>query len=726
MNILELTKPFSHGGVAEHVTTLSAKLRNKGHKIIVASKEDAHVQTLEERNIKHVKLNFGLINPFAFISCARKLKKLIEQEDIDIVHCHYRACSVYMRFLQKFKGVRIPFVWSNHALKIPSGKIHRKFTFYGERAIAVSERLKTFLRDKLKILSSEISVINNGINPDSFTPPLSDEEKRLAKEKFGISDKTVFLMLGRLNKIKGHDIAIKALKNISQEREDVVLLLTGEGNSRYKRKLQRLIKKEGLTDKVKFLGHVNARDILTASDVMLLPSKSEGCPISVFEAFAMSVPVVRTKTGGYEETAEFCIGTEIGDVDDFTRGIKYVLSNPEEVSKMTKKAQREVFKRWTIDKLAEKVEVLYKDILTEQRKGRREMIGIIHVGNVLKEPYFEKYKNILEENKKEYEIIMWDKCKDGDTSALPDNVYNFDLVDSNRGKIVKFINFMKYSRFVKRILKKRKYDKLIILTTLAAFMCKKELKGKYKGKYVYDFRDLSLERVGWFRKRVARIVKNSAFTCVSSDGFTKYLPSHNYVKAHNFRYSDLSQTKEKINYQKDKLIDLTYIGTSRGYEYNARLIEIFGSDPRFSLKIIGRFCDSPKVLELASLHKNVEVRGRYELSEKHEILSDMDILVNMNIESFNGLQAMANKYYDGIILKKPQLANINTFAGKQIEERGLGISLSFDDEHFADKVYQYWQNLNEEEFNEKAKKELELVLQEDKIYLSKIREFILG
>ncbi len=727
MNILELTKPFSHGGVAEHITTLSVKLVEKGHKVIVASKEDGHVETLKDRRIRHVKLDFSLKNPFSFFSCLNKLKKLIEDEKIDIVHCHYRACAVYMRFLQVFKGVKTPFVWSNHALKIPSGFIHRRFTFPGERAIAVSERLKRFLIEKIKIDENKISVINNGIDPNSFILPSSDGDRERAKESFGVQGKTTLLILGRLSSVKRHKVAIDALYELSKERDDLVLLITGEGDKGYKRKLNRYIKKLNIQDKVRLVGHVNAREILLASDVMLLPSKREGCPISVFEAFCMSVPVVRTKTGGYEETEGLLIGAEVGSLEDFVGGIKYVLSNPDKVREMTERARAEVFERWTTDKLAEKVEKLYKDIIAKRAEDRQEMIGIIHVGNAGREPYFEKYKKLLDESGKEYEVIMMDKASAGNTDeALPSNYFCFKANDARKNKLIKLINFFKYSRFVKKILKRKKYDKLIILTTLSAFMCKKELHKKYKGKYIFDFRDLSLEKIGWFKKRVARIVKESAFTCISSDGFKKYLPEYDYVKAHNFRYSDLSATRDEIDYEKNKKINLTYIGTSRGYEYNSRLISIFGSDERFNLKIVGSYCDSPQILELSKKHDNVEVKGRYDLSEKHEILKDMDMLVNMNIESFNGLQAMANKYYDGIILKKPQLANINTFAGKQIKDRGLGIALAFSDENFADKVYEYWQNLDEENFNQKAKAELDAVLEEDKIYLAKIESFING
>lgn len=55
--------------------------------------------------------------------------------------------------------------------------------------------------------------------------------------------------------------------------------------------------------------------MLNISDVMVLPSKNEGFGIVCIESFAMKVPIIRTKTGGYSDIIDFCIGVNYGDVN---------------------------------------------------------------------------------------------------------------------------------------------------------------------------------------------------------------------------------------------------------------------------------------------------------------------------------------------------------------------------------------------------------------------------
>ena len=115
--------------MAEHVVTLSVKLKQLGHQVTVASQQGDHLDKLKQGEILHVPMSFTVKNPFGFLKCARKLKKLIKEKNIDIVHCHYRACALYMRYLQVFCRVKVPFVWSNHLFGIPNSLLYKKFTF---------------------------------------------------------------------------------------------------------------------------------------------------------------------------------------------------------------------------------------------------------------------------------------------------------------------------------------------------------------------------------------------------------------------------------------------------------------------------------------------------------------------------------------------------------------------------------------------------------------------
>ncbi len=361
MNILELSKPFNHGGMAEHVVTLSVGLSKLGHQVTVASRKGDHLDKLEQNGVLHVPMSFTVKNPFGFLKCAHKLKKIIKQKNIDIVHCHYRACALYMRYLQVFCGVKVPFVWSNHLFEIPSDFLHRKFTFKGEKVIAVSNELKQNLVKNFDISENDIVVVNNGIDPEYLKEP-SDNERENAKKHYGVQGKTVCSVLGRLVPVKGHKIAIEVLDALKQ-RKDLVFLFAGNGEKEYKEELIKEIQKRNLTDRILLVGQTDSHMLLSASDVMILPSIKEGFPLSVIESFACKVPVVRTKTSGYDETKDCVVGVEIGNVNEFANELDKLLSDKEKIKELTQRAYELVLENWTTEVMTKKILGIYKEVL---------------------------------------------------------------------------------------------------------------------------------------------------------------------------------------------------------------------------------------------------------------------------------------------------------------------------------------------------------------------------
>lgn len=344
------------------------------------------------------------------------------------------------------------------------------------------------------------------------------------------------------------------------------------------------------------------------------------------------------------------------------------------------------------------------------------MIGIIHVGNAYIEPYFEKYKKVLDQTQTDYELILWDRKNEIEQK---DGVHVFKKPTSNIKRAQKILNYLRYRKFVKKIVKEKKYDKLIFLTTMSAFTIGSFIK-KYKNKYILDIRDLSGEKSKLFQKKLARIIENSSFTSISSDGFREKLPEFDYVRSHNLS-GNIALDRQKNTSGK---INLLYLGRTRGDWFNKRLIEIFGGDDRFTLNLIGEWIDSKEVAILAKKFENVTVKGKFDSSQKEEFLQKADILINMNIASFNGKRLTANKYYDGLECNLPQIARVDEYTGALVTVKGLGIALDFYDEDFANKVYEYYQNLDFDEFKQKAKIELDRVKEQDREFMQKIEEFL--
>lgn len=350
------------------------------------------------------------------------------------------------------------------------------------------------------------------------------------------------------------------------------------------------------------------------------------------------------------------------------------------------------------------------------------MVGIVFCNDLNTCPYIDKYLEILHQKKVSYEVIIWNRS--GEKKQYPSNYLVFneksDIFVAQWKKVGAFIRF---KSFLKRTIIARKYDKLIMLSTMPAVLCYNLLKKKYRGKYIFDFRDLSYERYAFFKRIVKSIIDNSYFTCISSPGFAEKLELDSYVIAHNFRYRDLDNELNEPNLCTNP-IRLLHIGITRGEQFNKRLADIFGGDDRFQVNIIGSGNDTESFKSYIENKSNIKVRGTYNNMDKMSFIYDASMLLYYYPGDYNCDSALANKYYDGLIYKKPLIGNINTYSGKRIQDKGLGISLDIDDNHFADKIYNYMMTLNQSVYMEAVAREMNLVFKEDSAYLKNIREFL--
>jgi glycosyltransferase involved in cell wall biosynthesis len=150
----------------------------------------------------------------------------------------------------------------------------------------------------LKLRSRSV-VIPNGIDLAGFS---NFAAKGKLRERFPIlKGKKIILFLSRINWKKGLDILVKAYSVLAKEKNDLHLLIVGEGDSGYTRKVKKWIKNCRLQQRVTFTGMLIGEDKLEAyavSDIFVLPSYSENFGMSVVEAMACGLPVIITNQVG--------------------------------------------------------------------------------------------------------------------------------------------------------------------------------------------------------------------------------------------------------------------------------------------------------------------------------------------------------------------------------------------------------------------------------------------
>lgn len=267
--------------------------------------------------------------PSALAVCLKKVIKALLQNgwDFDFIDAHY------------FYPDGVAAAQVAHALEKPlvitarGSDIAQLPTFAGPRAkiidaanradaiITVSDGLKESLVN-LGASVGKLETLRNGVDLDAFKP-LDREHIRGDMNLDG----PVIASVGHLIDRKGHDIVIKALKDIPH----ATLLIIGEGPQH--KVLKALAKTMGVADQVRFLGalpHEELKDIYNAADVLALASSREGWPNVLLEAMACGTPCVATFAAGGEVISGLSAGRVVDERTPaaFASAFSSVLEHP--------------------------------------------------------------------------------------------------------------------------------------------------------------------------------------------------------------------------------------------------------------------------------------------------------------------------------------------------------------------------------------------------------------
>lgn len=212
-------------------------------------------------------------------------------------------------------------------------------------------------------------VIPNGIDLSEFRD-LSASRK--FRERYPeLKDKKVILFLGRIARIKGLDILIRAYNILAKESDEVHLFIAGGGEEGYKEKIEKQVSNSKLQKRVTFSGFLNSEEKLEAyagSDIFVLPSYSENFGLSVVEAMACAVPVVISdKVGIYREIRDKNSGIIVKtNTESVYHGIKKLLEDESLRKELSENGKALVKEYYDIDKVADKMIEVFREISHER------------------------------------------------------------------------------------------------------------------------------------------------------------------------------------------------------------------------------------------------------------------------------------------------------------------------------------------------------------------------
>ena len=243
--------------------------------------------------------------------CVRRVRDLCRGLNPDVFHCDNIHTSPLMGAAWAGVPVRI---WHKRSMQ-PSFEAVRPAGLRGW--LAPSVRVSSYLATKVLTVSNAVrdELVGLGVsgrkveafpNPQSrLVFPKGGRER--ARAALGYApDELVISTVGHAVPVKGWDVLVRAFGEVSRSRPEARLLLVGGYEAAHERptfaELMAWIEPRGLSGRIRFLGHVeNVAEALMASDIFVLPSRSEGHSNALMDGLAAGVPVVASRVGAAPE-----------------------------------------------------------------------------------------------------------------------------------------------------------------------------------------------------------------------------------------------------------------------------------------------------------------------------------------------------------------------------------------------------------------------------------------
>lgn len=370
--IMQVLPALNAGGVEQGVIDINRAIVEAGGKSIVVSSGGKRVHEIQRNGGVHIELPVHTKNPFKMYGNVKRIRRLIRENNVDIVHACSRAPA--WSCARAVKGTAASYVTSCHAAHKLNGMFKRMYNSSitgGERVIAVSHFLADHLETEYDTDPTKLRVIHRGLavekfHPNSVTP---DRLVKISQDWRLPEGLPMIFMPARLTRLKGHMFFVDALEKLQNKDVFCILLGAAEKKSGYSNELIEYIQNKGLGGQIRIVDRCD--DMPAAymlSNVVVSPSLvPEGFGRIPIEAQAMGRPVIATDHGGAKETI---IRDETGwlikpnDVDAFAQALDEALHlNDKGRAVLATRGMSHVAEHFTVEQMASKTLDVYAELL---------------------------------------------------------------------------------------------------------------------------------------------------------------------------------------------------------------------------------------------------------------------------------------------------------------------------------------------------------------------------
>lgn len=291
------------GGIIRHILDLANGQIDRGHHVGILADSLTGGERAEKALAElapRLKLGVHRLairrepSPTDFLVWLR-MRRLIAALKPDVLHGHGAKAGAFVRMRRRADDTIRIYTPHGGSLHYPLNTLKGEFYARLERALMDATDLflfeSAFARDTYqRIVGTPKGVVHcvfNGVTPQEFEPVILAD------------DATDLAYVGEFRHIKGADLLVDAVARLHQSGRKVTLTLGGDGEETAALKAQ--VESLGLTDAIRFTGHVKARYGFSKGRLLVVPSRGDSMPYVVIEAGAAGIPMIAARVGGIPE-----------------------------------------------------------------------------------------------------------------------------------------------------------------------------------------------------------------------------------------------------------------------------------------------------------------------------------------------------------------------------------------------------------------------------------------
>jgi glycosyltransferase involved in cell wall biosynthesis len=389
LKIVHIITRLILGGAQENTLITCKLLAQRGHDVTLITgpalgpEGELFEQTKNQKyNVIVVPKMIRAICPLYDTISYFQIKKHLQQLQPDIVHTHSAKAGILGRFaaysLKEKWGWDLPVVVHTiHGLAFHpyQNNLLNKFYIAIEKSAAKRTDFFISVADAMtnQALSAGIgepdkfATAYSAIEEDDFLRPVSGEQKRQFRQRYGISENAVVLItIARLFMLKGHDYIIESAKTLSKQYKNAAWLFVGDGNlsEHYKKQVCRL----GLADRIKFTGLLSPKEIplaIASSDILVHCSLREGLARAIPQAMLCGRPAISFDVDGAREVVNENTGRliEPKNVEQLTKACAELIENKNLRDNLGAAGRESVRRKFAPQTMVDTIEAVYKKLL---------------------------------------------------------------------------------------------------------------------------------------------------------------------------------------------------------------------------------------------------------------------------------------------------------------------------------------------------------------------------